>query len=291
MKNKLSKFATIAGIILFVYIFWIRPDYNWAEKIIETKTNEGWELITKSETGDLIKPWTWFKIPTTNLWFVKKGDVARFDSITMVGHIYSASYYNDKTEGSEYYEVFNCSDYKSTIFHNIEDLKTFDPNKADWYKNKTGSPGGDILEYFCSKNKKYTMLDVFGQDVDISNYIISGMYSLIDSSKYIFEIKNNYPYIPTPKDEDIIRSAIEDWLVSNYPSQVYKLPEKLYAICNYSTSLMSYGIPDDIYCCEIEPNEAIGKILIRFDFMRQAIPEQYSPKDEVRILNSIEDEE
>lgn len=291
MKEKLSTIATIAGIVLFVYLFWIRPDYNWADKIIENRTTDGWELITKSESGDLIKPWTWFKTPITGLWFAKKGDIARFDSMTMVGHIFSTNYYDDKTEGSEYYEVFNCLDYKSVIFNNLSDLKTFDPNKTDWYKISKGSPGGDLLEYFCSKNKKYTMLDVFGQEVDISNYIISGMYSLLDSSKYIFEILNNNPYIPTQQDEEMIRTAIKDWLDENYPAQICNLPENIYTISSYKSSVMGYGIPDDVYTCEISPNEKIGKILIRFDFTRQVVPTQYFSKDEVRILNTKEDEE
>lgn len=291
MKEKLSTIATITGIGLFIYFFWIRPDYNWADKIIENKKADNWILITKSESGALIKPWTWFKTPVTSLWFAKKNDIARLDSVTMAGHIYAANYYNDKTEGSEYYEVFNCAEYKSVILENPAELKTFDQNKAEWFKNKKGTPGGDLLDYYCSKNKKYTMLDFFGQDVDISNYIISEMYSLVDTSQYIFEIKNNNPYIPTAKDEKIIRDAINKWLNENYPNQTFNLPKDIYSKSKYSTSRMGFGIPDDIYVVEIIPNSEIGKIIIEFDFTRISIPEQYRKNDEVRILNNNEDEE
>lgn len=291
MKEKLTTIATITGIGLFIYFFWIRPDYKWADELIENKTKDHWILITKSESGSFIKPWTWFKTPVTNLWFVKKGDIARLDSIYMAGHIYVASYYDDKTKGDEYYEVFDCIENKSVIFENPNDLKTFDPQKSNWFKKEKGTPGGDLLDYYCSKNKKYTMLDFFGQKVDISNLIISEMYSLVDTSKYIFEIKNNNPYIPTQSDEKLIRDAIMKWLNENYPNQTFELPKDIYTKCKYAISRMGFGIPADIYTVEITPNAELGKLLIEFDFTRQSIPQQYSKKDEVRILNSNENEE
>jgi hypothetical protein len=287
MKEKLSTLASIAGIGLFIYFFWIRPDYSWANEIIETKTNEDWILVATSTSAAIIKPWTLFQAPVTDIWFAKKGDIARLDDTHMIGHIYSASYNDDKTEGYEYFKIFNCSENKSVILDNDSEITNFDPTKADWIASEEGTPGAKIMDYYCAQNKQYSMLNFLGEDIDISNYIISGKYSLVDTSQFIFEIRNNYPYVPTMDDEVLLRDAITSWLHEKYTNENFNLPLDLYSKCKYKTSLLTYGIPDDIYTVEINPNLKIGKIAIEFQFTRISIPEQYRKEDEVRILSKI----
>ena len=284
MKKTLTTTGIIIVIGLFIYFVMIRPEYRWPEKIIKQQTDLGYNLITKSKSGVWIfKPWTWFKETTTDLWFSKKNELARLDSVTMMGRIYIVSYIDSELKASSYFEIFNSAEYKVSYIDNPSNFKTFDPNKVEWHKQKKGTTEGDLLDYFSSMNKKYTMLNILGEDVDISNYIISGNYTLVDNSKHILRIRNNKPYIPILKDETLIRLAITECLNKRYPNKSFSLPPNMYLISKYYISDIEFAMLDDIYKIEITPNKTIGKQVFKFVFTR--LTGQYGKEDEVRILN------
>jgi len=285
-EKKIILIATIVGIGIFIYIYWIRADYNWAEKTIYRETKSDWQLISKLKSKIFLKPWTWFKEPVTQLVFIKKKDLARMDSITMVGHIYLTSILDEESEGYEYYEIFNCLENKSIIIQDLKDVKTLDLSKIDWSKEKKILSKENLFKYYCEKNKKYIMIDYRGREIDISNYIISGEYSLLNSSKYIDTIKNNYPYLLVQNDEILIKEAISKWYNEKYPNQTIKLPIEIYKNTKYIYSRIGhFGIPDDIYMFEFIPNSFIGKLKIQFYFTRFSIPNEVGIKDEVWIIN------
>ena len=286
MKGKLTSFLIFLGIGFLVYFLFVRPEYRWAFNNIEKKTKEGWILIDSSKSGSFVKPWTLFITPTTNLWFIKKDEISRLDSCTMLGHIFYARNNGDGSAESESYDIYNCSEKKYYSLRSIEEINTYHSSKTIWFKIEKNSEAFNICNFLCSLNKKYTMLDVLGREVDISNYIISGRYSKVDSSNYIFSIINNNPYIPSELDENPIHDAIIKWLTHNYPNQNFSLPKNLYKITSYKTSFIEMYIPADIYSVEVVPNITIGKMEFEFFFTRQGLPkEYYNPDYKIAILN------
>lgn len=285
MKKILPKIGTVLAVGIFIYLFWIRPDYNWAQKIIEKKSNEDWILITQTESGEIIKPWTWFKTPITNLWFAKRNDILRIDSTIIAGHVYSISRIEEKTEGVEYFELFNKSEYGSHIVTKPDDLNSIKFEEIKWTKHRKGTPGGDLIDYFSSKNKKYTMVSVFGDVIDISNLIITGMYSSKDTvSQYIFELSNNNPYKPTIEDEKIIHEGLKNWLFHKYPMAPLNLDTNLYTKVKYfSSQLGFFDRIQDNYVIKILPFKGADSLLVEFDFERLSIPLEYQKADKIRI--------
>lgn len=285
MKRILPKIGTALAVGLFIYFFWIQPDYNWARKIIEKKSNEDWILVTQKESGDLIKPWTWFKTPITSLWFAKRNDILRIDSAIIAGHVYSISRIDDKTEGAEYFELFNSEEYGSHILNKPDDLNSVKFDQIKWTNHKKGTPGGDLIDYFSSKNKKYTMVSIFGEEVDVSNYIITGMYSSKDTvSQYIFELTNNNPYRPTIKDEKILQEGLKKWLFHKFPLAPISLDSNLYNKVKYfSSQLGFFDRIQDNFIIKILPFKGTDSILVEFDFERLSIPVEYQKADEIRI--------
>ena len=110
------------------------------------------------------------------------------------------------------------------------------------------------------------MISPLGDVINITNLIISEKYSLIDKSKFIFEIKNNKPYIVNTNDEKAIRESVIKWLNENYPNQSFEILKSLYAKSKYITTKMGIIKPYDVYSIEITPNKNIGKIVINFCF-------------------------
>jgi hypothetical protein len=291
MKKILTRIGIVIAIGLFIYISCIRPDYSWAKKTIDKQTKKDWILVSKAESGD-IKPWTWFKAPIKELWFAKRNELLRIDSSTMVGNIYYASYIDDKSEGTEYLELFNSVEYGSHILDKNEDINTINYKDIKWMKQKKGTPGGDLIDYYNSKNKKYFMSNIFGEDIDISNFIITGLYSSTrgsylsndTTSKYIVELVNNNPYKPTKKDEGIIRDGISKFLFQEHPIHSIKLDSNLFEKVKYSSSQLGYFDKlQDNYIIKVLPFSGMDSILIEFDFERLSIPLEYQKADEIRI--------
>lgn len=212
----------------------------------------------------------------------------RIDSAIMLGHIWEIKM-GSEPESQEFYILFDYPKYSSHIIMNNDTslIANKEFEKLEWTKEEKNTPGGKILEYFCSQNKEYTMLNIWGEKVDISNYIISGLYSPKERlSNHIFEIINNNPYVPTQDDEQIIHAGISNWLVEKYPNSKFSLEKNLYRKVKYSFSQMGvFNMINDVYMIDILPNEEIGKLTLRFDFARFSVPSEHLKKNEIRIYN------
>jgi hypothetical protein len=130
------------------------------------------------------------------------------------------------------------------------------------------------------------MVSIFGDVVDVSNLIITGLYSSKDTFPQVFEIVNNKPYKPSISDEKIIRDGITEWLFRIYPYRVYSLDSSFYKSVKYTSSQLGFfdNIQDN-YSIKILPFKEMDSILIEFDFPRFTIPSEYLKKDEIRIHN------
>lgn len=289
MKQILTNILIVTVVAVVIYFLLIRPNYNWEHTIKSQAEKDTLTFLSQDKTWELFRPWTWFVNPVNEIWFTKAGEYGRVDDSTMIGHIYEFKKGAD-AEKLNFYVFYNCKDHSSHILENADSslLGNFDSNKVKWYREESSSPTGKIVDYFCSKNKKYTMMDYRGREIDVSNFIINGFYSLKDSNaKYIFELINNKPYMPVSKDNLIISDGIIKWLNEKYPDQKFELEKELYSMAKYqSTTTGFFGNLVDNYQIEISPNQTIGKLKLEFDFSRFSIPADIREKDEIRIHNN-----
>jgi len=291
MKQTFKIIAVVFGIGLLIYYFKARYDYSWADTKIEEAKKERYILIAELKSSSILKPWTWFKKPITEVWFTKPSELARIDSSIIIGHIWKYMY-RDKPEFEQYYVLYNSLLYSSHVIENRDSLfirnHAFD--KLKWTIEEPNTPGGKILEYFSSKNKYYYMINVWGKEIDISNYIITGLYSPIGSgSKCISELINNNPYIPTEKDEPIIRDGVSKWIRENYPNVNFTLEPKMFKKVKYKSSHLGiFNNIIDVYTLVIVPSIKIGRLELEFNFSRFSVPSEYFKEDKVLIHNQIE---
>ena len=72
MKKILGTIAVVIVVLFIFYLFNVRSDYSWANKISKELKNENWVEVTRVETYFTLKPWTWFINQPILLVFAKK---------------------------------------------------------------------------------------------------------------------------------------------------------------------------------------------------------------------------
>jgi len=285
MKSLFDKYGfrilIYIGIISFIsYTVWF--DYYWHERTKRRMEKAGWVFISEEE-GHLslnpsLRPWTVFKQPISHMSFAKKYDVARVDENRIAGHINRIERDGFETIFHESFALFNCKSNFIKLYENLDELKS-DLNTK--YESNSSIESIEF-DYFCSKNvgKPYLMFDGFGREIDITNYIISDLYSIIDSSDNIINrLKNNNPYKPNESDEIAIEKGFELWLNQNYNLNINKFKEKLFTITNYKYSQMGFTTPLDVYGFEISIDGK--KYLPEFWFSKISNPTNANKIDEV----------
>ncbi len=241
-------------VVCFVsYIIWF--DYFWFERTSRRMMKDGWVVISYDKGHFVLepslRPWNIFNQPISHIDFAKKYDIYRVDKDRLIGHINRVSRDGFETNYYETFSIYNCKLNTIKSYETIDELKN-NLNKIDKYNAEIKRPEFD---YFCSRNisNPYLMTNAFGRDVDISNFIISDLYTIIDSvDNHIFDLKNNNPYLPTEIDEKYIISGFEKWLLKNYNVKSNNLPNNLFELVSYKRSQMGFNMPLDIYTMNIK---------------------------------------
>lgn len=288
MKDKALNILKVIGglfvVVVAVYFLYARPAYTWEKKILSDVDKDEWELVQSYKSGSLVAPWTIFYPPVTTMVFAHREDVNQLTDDIIVGRVMSFTNTEDGTVHDEFVELFNCKSEKGLILDN-DGLNKIDFNDKNWLTKIDEEwfdlpESSGLLKHFCSLLSDIIVsTDIFGNEVDISEFVNSGAYSIkSEYDGYVTALVNKYPYILTSKDEQILKIALDEWIDSSSFNTEVKLPENLLDKCTYDESFIYSVRPVDMFVFRFTPSTGLGEIDIYFSFSRQM---QLEPSEEL----------
>ncbi len=155
MIVKYLKVIAIIGVISLWVFFSARPDYKWADLIVEQEIPKGWTILYEQNNfADLTLPWTWIKTPVTGLWFINNAYTKKINQKIYLIHTLRVSYDYSKTDREESLELVNVKMNESAFLDPEQELSTLDASKLKWHRYEPGTPGDQIIQYVVQKYRE-----------------------------------------------------------------------------------------------------------------------------------------
>jgi hypothetical protein len=246
------------------------------------KMPKNWKLIDKRKSNNVnyltvFRFWTWFKRPYEEMTFLDTTSVRKLNNNIFYANIYSA-YLTEKD--NQTIKFFDIHEKKSTSFQSkdeIKDLTLEEIKKGFWISISEGSRLYNVLEYY-EGIKPYFTINSLGKEIEVTNYILSGIYKLKDpTNKYQVYLIKTIPYSIPKEDEALIISGLRNWLTENNVLN-YKLPISISQSAQYLYSQVYMYTPADVYEIDVVLNENPEKDLtIHFTFTDQYFSKQFFP--------------
>ena len=205
------RFLKIIGIIIAIIgiiSFYAWGDYSWSQKIKNNLKDKGWTLVYEVDNfASMYRPWTWFKIPVTGLWYIDSDESTRISEDVALCKVIRIQYNYSGTEINESYDLFHIKKF-AIYFPSEEELKleTFrdlDFNELDWNEFNEDTPGKALIDYVVNSIdilQKLTLGDNSGNK-KIENLKLIEDYKgelfphiSYEGIEYIGEFYQNYVY-------------------------------------------------------------------------------------------------
>ena len=159
MKNKL-KIIIIIFIVVLWSIYQVNKEYSWSDDIISQHIRSGWTVAKTTRIGSIELPWTWFKPPIRQIWFIDQHNLIKIskDLIIIPVRYYYLSYgshfiiYSLETESDEYRQIIDCFNKRFVIPNERIDLNDINStlSKLKWHTMENGSASYKIMEKICN---------------------------------------------------------------------------------------------------------------------------------------------
>jgi hypothetical protein len=182
------------------------------------------------------------------------------------------AWYYYKYVGSHFYP-FHVPNYIEQVGNNndkayyrshIASLYLSDKQHSKFIKYEYPAYYASMVE----KPNKVKSLNVLGEEVDITEYIHSKKYKLVDASQsHVVNFINTEPYEITKEDELIIQEGLIEFIKNNNLSENLTDLKQLYKKANYSYSTIMHKTPVDVYETELALNKGKLKVEFTFDWM------------------------
>jgi hypothetical protein len=248
---KVFKIIIIAIAVITALGLYINRDYKWQNKIKKENLEIGLQLYEENKQIGLIRPWSWFKTPTQSLTFYDP-NILMFDSLMIVS---IAGYsLNLPIKEYYYYRCFDCKNFTQAITKEQDKLKSLIENRDEWFYIKDKSDEEYlIVTDFCKKYKTYISLDMFGNEIELNHYLMSGQYSIDNQLEngWVISLINKEPYKIKSSDKKIIDDGIETWFRDNYNKAKINTENYTYLNMKYKNSQTIMYYPTDIFSISV----------------------------------------
>ena len=275
--NKYSKIF-VGLILLLAVFFYCRHEYAWSDKIISSQNKE-WTVLSKDKTFYFLKPWTWFKQPIVTIEFIDSNYFGKFSNTIYFAHTKRLSRLDDPIE-HEGIMMIDTKNKQFTYCSNDKDFLAIDLstiNDLNWlpYSKRDGGIS-DIVNYINNNFRKYTMLNFFGDEIDISNYISTKKYKLNtkDYNGFVPYIINYNPYEINDQDLQLIEKDFKVWL-ERHPEFNPKSDKIYKSQIKYKESNLFYrDIADKFTLQSVLKHKNIDTLIsINFSFSKHVYPQ------------------
>lgn len=222
--------------VIGFYYFFLKPDYAWKDSRIRQAASSGWVLIDSASASFSINPIYWFKPPINHLNFIYPKGTARINDTIMIGAEQIINSNNENGEDLIGQNLIVCDCKNSKEYRWPKGLNF----ELGLLHNMNSIPlRRSIRQYLCSRNKYFYVLDIFGNEIDISNLMISGQYSSLDHNGRVYDLQSTDPYLLEAIDEADLRKAfrgLKTVLDSSINNSFNEFSDSLYKHFKYSKS-------------------------------------------------------
>lgn len=271
-----TKKILLSFLFLILLFFYARYEYSWSDKIISN--HKDWKVVTTDKTFYFIKPWTWFKQPIVTIQFIDNNFMGKYNKDIYFAHYKRISRVDDYIDNEKILMI----DFKNKLFTSCSSYIEFSKLDENQLKELGWVPYGKhdniskILEYIQKNIKTYSMINIFGEEIDITKYIQSKKYivNTQDYNGFVPYVINLEPYEITIQDLKIIERDYTTWLKKHteYTSTSTKIN---FNQIHYKESKLYYRNLGDIYTLEnlVKCKGEFKKIKIEFSFSKQVFPQ------------------
>jgi hypothetical protein len=203
--EKVKGVLSVLGILFGLYYFVLKPDYSWKDSHIRAAVERNWTLIDSASVTFSLNPIRWFKPKIDQLTFMSELGVTRINDSLIAGqHMLIFTTLEDEADQiGKNIVVCDCKNLKEYSFDMNQEF-----DMAVLKRKHASTARKSVVDFLCPKNKSYSLVDYRGREYDVSNLILSGVYSAEEHNGNVMKLTPTWPYIATSYDEELIRNAV-----------------------------------------------------------------------------------